>query len=944
MRADGRTSAPELRSLMACLSLFTLVLLAGCKTEKSPDQPTLLGEPGTTAYLGVKYFYNWGAYGGESILDYTLTNAPSWLALEDTNNKARQGIIMTGVPGLTGGARGDADIGKVRNINLVTTDGRMAGAQPFDIDVKYNALALESETFTEGEPSEAPPDTARERCAVPDLSARGKHTFTINTYDDSGAVTGTQDITEETRQVAVKLTLDQPSVTQVQVAFQLESDYNPERCDPSYTGTPPHQRCDQSAANASDAIIGQDIVGLGSGSPEPEDIDGKPLGYLRYTADDNGNKTGGLITLEPGVQECYIRLEVVDDTFAELSEAATLVLTEVRSGLAGLGPNNGGAETRLVIDDNEPTVSLSTKKGGHRDTLNVGDVREYTATLSAASDRVIHARLTNSEDSSARIDTDFVVQQKNASDVWVTDPELVFDKGQTQKTFRIAIPDAGTYNNPDLPDRFIDLTLDSSYQAGRTGYARPAMDSLLRVSINELTTPLALGSDTGFVPTDVTLGQGSRVFVAGYDVTDGNRVGVRIYDQKGGLLQTINVTPSTDTITTADITAAPPVIRTVTREVSEGTSTVNRYEFVVAYGTSGPLTCAITDNGSGPLLAIIPPGCDHNFRSNPIGGIDVLTSVYWYDSAAGVEEYKPLWTLRTGSTGDDLVRAAAISENSGYVFVAGETNGVFPGESSAGGVDSFAQRVDRTQDGASETPVLTWTQQVGSVGKDTVAGGDVSGLSPTVFGQGKGSVGGGAVVGGIDGYFYQPSASGAPTVRQVGSGEDDLISAGLVLGGNVWLLGNANAVYAKVVASDDTVSLDRTSLSSQAGFLLLYGNDGTLQNAITLNDGSDNSTETFGSVIRFDGDLVVAGDTTGSFDGTLSGNNAIASRVSLVPDAKDGETVFQNNWRWQSDIAGSQITALANYRDDEIVALSHENTVWKLRLLSPEGLLLTPGS
>lgn len=54
------------------------------------------GAPPTTAYLGgVEYYYNWGgAYGGESILDYSLTNAPSWLALEDTSNKARQGIIM----------------------------------------------------------------------------------------------------------------------------------------------------------------------------------------------------------------------------------------------------------------------------------------------------------------------------------------------------------------------------------------------------------------------------------------------------------------------------------------------------------------------------------------------------------------------------------------------------------------------------------------------------------------------------------------------------------------------------------------------------------------------------------------------------------------------------------------------------------------------------------
>ncbi|MFC6685211.1 hypothetical protein ACFQGA_12480 [Marinobacter koreensis] len=101
MRADSCLS-----HTISTFRLLVLVLLAlaaaGCKTEKSPDQPTLLGIPPATAYLGVRYYYNWGAYGGENILDYSLTNAPSWLALEDTSNKARPGIIMAGVPGLTG--------------------------------------------------------------------------------------------------------------------------------------------------------------------------------------------------------------------------------------------------------------------------------------------------------------------------------------------------------------------------------------------------------------------------------------------------------------------------------------------------------------------------------------------------------------------------------------------------------------------------------------------------------------------------------------------------------------------------------------------------------------------------------------------------------------------------------------------------------------------------
>ena len=42
--------------------LTTVVLIAlsvvACKTEKDPDQPTVLGIPPATAYLGVEYYYN----------------------------------------------------------------------------------------------------------------------------------------------------------------------------------------------------------------------------------------------------------------------------------------------------------------------------------------------------------------------------------------------------------------------------------------------------------------------------------------------------------------------------------------------------------------------------------------------------------------------------------------------------------------------------------------------------------------------------------------------------------------------------------------------------------------------------------------------------------------------------------------------------------------------
>lgn len=96
-----------------------------------------------------------------------------------------------------------------------------------------------------------------------------------------------------------------------------------------------------------------------------------------------------MITLEPGITECYLPLEVVEDTFPEPTESLEIVLTEVRSGLAGLGSSNESVDINLSIEDNEPVLSLETVNGGTKDTLNVGGVREYVAKLTGERDRSI---------------------------------------------------------------------------------------------------------------------------------------------------------------------------------------------------------------------------------------------------------------------------------------------------------------------------------------------------------------------------------------------------------------------------------------------------------------------------------------------------------------------------------------------------------------------------
>ncbi|MEE2761849.1 MAG: hypothetical protein VYA91_00090 [Pseudomonadota bacterium] len=891
----------------ARLSLLVLALLglAGCKTEKDPDQPTILGIPPATAYLGVEYYYNFGAYGGETILDYSLTNAPSWLALEDTNNKARQGIIMRGVPGLSGGNRGDQDLGKNEGVNLVTTDGRMSGVQPFDIEVKYNPLTLEASNFTEGEAS-ATSESSDTRCETPALDGEGQHSFTINEYDENGEVTGSQDVSFKTRPVIVRVALDQPSVTRVTVAFELSSQYDASQCDDGFSA--PHQRCDFGEANVGDAIVGQDLVALGSGSGSRLE----ELGYLNYRSDG----LGGEVTFEPGITECFIRLEVIDDTFAEPVETALITLTEVREGLAGLGESNAGERLNLLIEDDEPLLTLRTRAGGTRDALNTNGFREYVARLSGDRDGISRARLIHTADSTARLDSEFVIEQEQGG-TWLSNDELAFPESEDELTFRIRVL-SDSYNNPDLNDRFIQLGLDKDYQAGRQNFAWAQGDNLLRVSLNELTAALELDSVNGFVATDLALAHSGRAFVAGYDSMDNDRIRVRIYDQKGDLLQDIAVSDPGDSL------AGPaPVIATVKRKVAKGNARVDRFEFVVAYSTDQAVA-----------------------GTTGQGGEDVVATRYRFDPDSNGGEYVHNWTLRTGTAGDDRVRSVAINSLAGYVAIAGTTNGTWPDQRRAGNHDSFLQRIDTQIDGSDEIPKVAWTRQVGSTADDSVAGAAAEQASPLLFGSARGQVNGESVLGGEDAFFYSASsADGALSIYQVGTDADEPVSAGTFVANQLWMVGASSSLYSVTENDDGETRLTRDPTASAAGFLLAYSPNGTVNRAFSLNDPGDVATERLGALTAFDNDMVVAGATDGVFRKSadnLGGGQAILARVSLAGEDADVEaSAATSPWRYQLPKADSEILALANYRDDEILALARQGGERLLLVFSPEGRLLT---
>ncbi|MDX1755588.1 MAG: hypothetical protein R3175_05965 [Marinobacter sp.] len=907
-------------SIPACFSrpvtlglVAVLVLgLAGCKTKKDADDPTILGIPASKAYLGVEYSYNFGAYGGEDILDFSLSNAPSWLGLEDTANKARQGIILRGVPGITGGQRGEDDLGKNLDIVLLTTDGDRVGLQPFDIEVVENEVSLSASDVTEGTGAGTEvEDGGESACEPPEMAETGIHSYTRNLYDDDGNVVGTGDRTDKTHPMVVTVTLDQPSVTTVSVAFQLTSQYNPEDCDSGVVA--PHQQCDNSADNRDNAAVGPDVVALGSASesalPVPD--------YLQYQLDEDGYFSGGVLTFEPGITECYIRLEVVNDTIAESPESFTLALTEVREGLASISDGTSEGELSIEIADDEPRAMLETALGLAQDAINamavdpdVDPIPEYLVRLTGERKGGYRVRLSTAN-SSAVPGTDFEIEVQNESGEWGTGKSVEIPATSDTGRFRIRVLD--TFANALDRDKEVRLSVDEVYQAGREGFAGAA-GSTLQVGLNELTGDLLVGNDGAFVPTDMALGHDGRHFIVGYDGGT-NLPQLRILDRLGA-----------DSLAPVELPDAPvagsgvPVVDYIEKKLSNDSF---ERRLVVSYSTAGAITGATN-----------------------AGGTDLVTALYQFDSAAEPAGYVQVWAHQSGSAGNDSPRWVGL-DSSYSVFISGQTSGAWSPDGSAGGMDSFVQRIDTDQDGGSATAKVAWTRQAGSGLDETVIGGDLATSGAVAVGTSRGAVAGEPQLGGRDFYFYDASSPTASlTIRQRGTEADDTVTAAQYVDNGLWLAGHAFSQYSAQAVEDSSVpgalELTQEATASEAGFLLRYAMSGQLNRVVMLNDVDDISDEQVNVLSLFDDDLVVAGSSNGLFGAQASnGSNqpqAILARVDADTGVEAGDAVI---WRAQADLDNARVVRLGQYRNQELAALvevgESGSRQWQLVLYSGSG-------
>jgi hypothetical protein len=112
---------------------------------------------------------------------------------------------------------------------------------------------------------------------------------------------------------------------------------------------------------------------------------------------------------------------------------------------------------------------------------------------------------------------------------------------------------------------------------------------------------------------------------------------------------------------------------------------------------------------------------------------------------------KVLWTREVGTAGDDGINAVA-ADSTG-VYIAGQTDGAFPGAKNAGYEDAFLQKY-------AANGTLAWARQFGTADQDLANGVAVDSSGVYVVGSTAGSLNG-AAAGMFDGFVRKYSLSGA---------------------------------------------------------------------------------------------------------------------------------------------------------------------------------------
>lgn len=273
--------------------IFIVFMSSSCSETKSASQPTILGTPPKSAFFDVFYEYEFGADGGDGILNYRLVSAPDWLKLE-TINGAKPSFRIFGTPVYKGDpAEFQEYIDEEFEVVIEVSDGARVEQQTFTVVQMRNEVVFGQPAIraNEGEKSEdIYTGVFDDRCDIPDFSVRNEGGKSVYPFP-------------------MVVVLENPAESRTVLKLAFGSSYNPDKDE-------------------------NDSSNLRVARPDVDYIDVE--------------KT---IVLEAGVSACLAMVDIFDDSLIEGDQIFDVTIVEVVEGFVEL-PGKGN----ITIVDDEPEL------------------------------------------------------------------------------------------------------------------------------------------------------------------------------------------------------------------------------------------------------------------------------------------------------------------------------------------------------------------------------------------------------------------------------------------------------------------------------------------------------------------------------------------------------------------------------------------------------------